>query len=168
MFNQKKILKVHFDRDVIGYSNDGWTYFLLSRCRKFAKIGHTHDNIRERLVYANQVAPYRKIDLRFWFAIDSAALEYDLHEYFDKYRAQYLLDYRHDCIEGFEFKSVKRFFTKYEVDNYLDNKTYNTYRDYFQKTNTELFKFPLPIIKSNTFELMAYMLASHHIKLERK
>ncbi|RYV01222.1 hypothetical protein SOPP22_12500 [Shewanella sp. OPT22] len=160
MFNRKKCLTLHFSTDTIGYSKEGWTYIFLSNCCKYAKIGHTKANTRERLLYASQTNPYRRLNLQFWVAFNSAALEYDFHEYFSRYRANYLLNSIYDGKEDLECNSTKELFTKREVNNFLLNKACNTYRDYFQKTNTELFEFPLPITKSCTLKKLVVTLES--------
>lgn len=136
-------LKVAVTLEDIGPSENGWTYFLLSSCRKYAKIGRTIGPIEVRILYAQKVLPYSELGFRFAFAINHENLEPRLHEYFHKFHANYGLKYNYD--ERRKDNHACHYYTTSEAMNKMKFHNKTRLADVFRKTTGELFHFPAPL-----------------------
>lgn len=137
--------------DDVTASKGGWTYLLISSCGRYLKIGHSLDNIEERILYAHTMYPYKHLDFEFYFAINNSKYEDQLHEYFREYRAKYVYK---QCYSG----NPDHYLTAFEARNRLQESGKAKTSDLFYNTRTELFRFPIPVAKKQTLKTISKML----------
>lgn len=157
---RRRNFKVVTDRWKVTGGKNGWTYFLLSNDGKYAKIGKTKSNFRDRERYANNNDPYRGLQLKLLFAIDDERLEPILHNYFRQYHARYYVrmrEYKHLDIDLYTTGNAYRLAAQYNQD--VDKM--------FGRELNELFKFPCPLSGERTLSLLTEKIESAGYKIKR-
>jgi len=136
-------LKVITAIEEAGLSDNGWTYFLLSACRQYAKIGRTIGLIETRLKYAEDEQPYSGLNLEFSFAINNENLEMIFFNYFSYYHVKYALNYNYG--EPREDNRACHYYTREQALEKLIFYNKTRMADVFRKTTGELLHFPAPL-----------------------
>ncbi|WP_341852401.1 hypothetical protein [Vibrio vulnificus] len=118
----------------------GWTYILLSKDKKYMKIGKTVSNLESRIININNDTNYRQYDFKFHMAIRGAKYENELLKLFSEYRARYFWTYGKERSEPLTSKEVSKKLKSNTLETDKDRLV--IFRDYVQSTRLELFKIP--------------------------
>lgn len=138
------------DIERAGISSNGWTYFLISPCRRYAKIGKTSGLIESRIEYARVSYIYKDLKLQFAFSVDDQEFETVLHEYYQAYHANYALSIKYN--ENRAVNSARHYYTLSQANAKLKFYNKSTRPDVFTKTRLELFRFPSPLSVKRTIQ----------------
>ncbi|ENH2499033.1 GIY-YIG nuclease family protein [Vibrio parahaemolyticus] len=144
----------------------GWTYFLLSKDKRYLKIGKTTADLSTRIKAINNDQNYKGYDFSLLLAFVDASYEKQFHHFFRGYRAcfnwlkpkQDMRNLSADEVWSIAVKSSKK---KYGV--YRKSYVYQELGLYSQKTIVELFKLPprkivpklIPIITAELAQIEA-------------
>lgn len=136
------------DIERVGRSSNGWTYFLISPCRRYAKIGKTSGLIESRIGYARVCIPYKDLKLQFAFAVDDQQFERVLHEYYQAYHANYALSLEYN--ESRAVNLARHYYTLSQATSKMEFHNKTRLPEVFTKTRLELFCFPSPLSVKRT------------------
>lgn len=118
----------------------GWTYILLSKDKKYMKIGKTIQFLETRIKSINNDPNYKKYDFEFLMAIKNVKYERQILSLFSEYRARYFLVYGKERSEPLTSKEVSKKLKRNTLETDKDRLV--VFRDYVQSTRLELFKIP--------------------------
>lgn len=137
--------RVIFDLDDFYPTKKGWTYILLSKNKKYMKIGKSVAVLENRIKNIRNDLNYKQFDFYFLLAIEDCCYEHKLFSVFDEYRA---------CCFWKEGKIKSKPLTSKEINKKINLKLeelntdysyigrHEIYREFVLITRLELFKIP--------------------------
>ncbi|KPA51020.1 hypothetical protein VT25_19365 [Photobacterium leiognathi subsp. mandapamensis] len=137
--------KIVFSLEEIYRHKDGWTYFLLSKDKRYLKIGKTTSDLGLRIKSINNDMNYRGNDFSLLVACVDAKNEKRFHYFFREYRACFNWqepDNRQKNLSSEQIWSLAVKSSKAKYGIYRKHYVYWEIKKYCKKTIVELFRIP--------------------------
>jgi len=123
----------------------GWTYILISKDKKYMKIGKTTSELGRRIKNINSDRNYKEYNFSFFMAVNSYKLELLFLTYFSQYRACYRWNDGKNSFTGLNQKDLRGKARKKANEIYSSPSCQEINKilyEYSQITRLELFKIP--------------------------
>tara|TARA_R110002033_G_scaffold166332_2_gene204960 strand:- start:11588 stop:12070 length:483 start_codon:yes stop_codon:yes gene_type:complete len=137
--------KVIYDLSDFYRARNGWVYFLISKDKRYMKIGRTNAELAERIKATNLRRSFKDNQFSLLLAYNDANLENKFLRFFDNYRARYNWhepNSRQDVLTYEELWKVATTYTRNKHGCYKKQYVIWAIHQYAQTTRNEFCKIP--------------------------